>query len=212
MVLWCGKMASLGRYTTFVTNLYAGTAARYLSKKRGKAVLPWLKGDVLDIGCGQESSLADLLAKEQHDVGVDIQEDAIRKLKETKPQHEFYCIDVEKDGKLLETLRSQFDTIVLLAVVEHLRQPERLLNQCRALLKPEGHLLLTTPTSQGDKFIRTFKKLLGVKHEEQENYSPHLTNFTEKSLHNLLASQSEFKILAYKKFEFGFNQLVVASK
>lgn len=205
-------MASLGRYATFVTTLFACTIARYLSKKRGQAVKPWLKGDVLDIGCGQESSLANLLDRKQYYVGVDIQEDAIQKLKKKKPEHEFHCIDVEEDGKLTKTIRIQFDTIAMLAVIEHLQHPEKLLCQCSALLKPGGHVLITTPTPRGDKLMRSFKRFFGIKHEEQENYSPHVTNFTEQSLQNLLTCQNRFKVVAYRKFEFGFNQLVVASK
>jgi len=205
-------MAGLGRYTRFITNIYAHTGAPYLSKKRSYAVKPWLKGDVLDIGCGGESSLADLLDEGQRYVCIDIQEDAIQRLRETKPEHEFYCFDIEEEGKLLEIMRSQFDTIVLLAVIEHLKNPAALLRQCRSLLKPNGCIVISTPTPRGDKLMRAFKRAFGIKHEELEEYSPHITNFDEQTLGSLLTSDNHLRVACYKKFEFGLNQLIVGSK
>ena len=202
---------SYSRYTRLATGLYARTIARYLSRKRCARVKPWLEGDVLDIGCGGESSLADHLAGGQRYVGIDVQEAVIQALREQKPEWEFHCIDIEQDGRLLDVVRSEFDTIVLLAVIEHLHDPTVVLKQCRALLKPGGHLVITTPSAAGDRLVRAFKRLLGVKHEELEMYSPHQANYNERTLQEMVAGDGHFRIECYKTFEFGLNQLVVAS-
>ena len=204
-------MNSFSRYTTFITNLYARTGATYLSKKRSRAVKPWLRGDVLDIGCGGESSLADLLETGQRYVGVDIQKDTIERLKVEKPECEFYCVDVEEEGRLCDIVNSQFDTIVAIAVIEHLQNPAVLLQQCKTMLRPNGQLVITTPTPLGDKLMRTFKSTLRIKHEEIEEYSPHVTNFDEQSLSDLLNRDNQLEVKCYRRFEFGLNQLIVAS-
>ena len=205
------RMNSFGRYTTLVTNLYAHTGATYLSKKRGHAVKPWLRGDVLDIGCGGESSLVDILEKGQRYVGVDIQKDTIERLKVEKPECEFHCVDVEVEGSLVKTVNSRFDTIVAIAVIEHLKDPAALLQQCKTMLKPGGRIVITTPTPLGDKLMRTFKSTFRIKHEEMEEYSPHVTNFDEQSLSDLLTRENQLEVKCYRRFEFGLNQLIVAS-
>ncbi len=205
-------MAVLSRYNKTITSVWRRTAAKYLSKKRGKVIKPWLKGDVLDIGCGGESSLIDFLTSEQRYIGIDIQQDLIQRLRLAKPLYEFYCVDIDsEDNELLSTIKSQFDTIAMLAVIEHLRNPQIALKQCWNSLRRGGTLIITTPTSRGDKLIRLIKRGLRVKQEEGEGYSPHLTSFNEQTLKNLM-TENKFKPKIYKKFELNLNQLIIASK
>ena len=205
-------MSSVNRFTKVINNVWRYTFSWLLANIRAKTVKPYLKGDILDIGCGGEYSLTTLLDKGQRYVGIDIQEELIQRLRQTKPSYKFYCLDIEvSDDVLLETINSQFDTIVMLAVIEHLQNPCTILSQCRTLLKPSGNLVITTPTVKGDKLIRFIKAVLGVKQEEEEGYGPHMTSFNEETLISLLAVQNGFKVKLYRKFEFGFNQLIIVS-
>ena len=198
------------KYTKIITNLWHRSIARYLSKRRGQMVKTWLSGDVLDIGCGGEYPLTEFLQLGQGYVGVDIQEEVIRRLQKENPDYRYYCIDIEENS-LTDIIKDRFDTVVMLAVIEHLRSPESVLRQCRNLLKPDGKLIITTPTSGGDKIIRSVKSLLGVKHEEQSGYSPHRFSFDQAGLTSLLAEQGEFRVIKYQKFELGLNQVIIAS-
>lgn len=203
----------MSTYVAFITGVWHRSAAHYLSRMRARAVRPWLKGDILDIGCGGEYSLTNMLNPGQVYVGVDIQQKVISELARENPHCKFHCIDIESsEDSLTSVIKEQFDSIMTLAVIEHLRKPQTVLKQCRVLLKPGGKLVITTPTVQGDKLIRAIKKTLGVKHEEADGYSPHLDSFTKESLSALLTSENLFKLQYYKKFEFGLNQLIVASK
>ncbi len=205
-------MTLISGYTKIITDVWRRTVAQYLSKKRAEMAKPWLKGDVLDIGCGGEYSLTHFLDAGQHYVGVDIQEELIQRLRQTKPSYEFHCIDVDRENELVSTINSQFDTVVLLAVIEHLRHPQAVISQCRSLLKDGGTLIMTTPAVWGDKLVRFIEAALGVKHEEIEKYSPHLIIFNEQTLRNLLTSENKFSVRYYKRFELGLNQLIIASK
>ena len=205
-------MTSVSRFTKIANNIWRHTFSRFLANIRAKMVAPYLKGDILDIGCG-ETMLTRFLKKGQRYFGVDIQGEVIQKLRQNMPSHEFYCIDIDTgEQTLVETVKSQFDAIVLLAVIEHLKNPQVVLSQCNSLLKPDGLLVITTPASKGDKLIRFIKRTLGVKDELEEGYGPHLINFNEQTLTGLLTAGNEFKVKFYKKFELGFNQLIVASK
>jgi 2-polyprenyl-3-methyl-5-hydroxy-6-metoxy-1,4-benzoquinol methylase len=52
--------------------------------------------------------------------------------------------DIE-DASRWERLREPYDVVMLADVLEHLRDPAAVLRRCRALLKPDGRLLLSMP-------------------------------------------------------------------
>lgn len=54
------------------------------------------------------------------------------------------CGDLENPA-VFETLDEKFDVVLLMDVLEHLREPELLLSRARSLLKPTGVLLVTGP-------------------------------------------------------------------
>lgn len=134
-----------------------GRINRYTVERRVQVVLPYLNGDVLDIGCGS-GRLADFVSKGQGYVGVAINEERIYLLKRkymNYPNYEFWCIDMDKDiTSDLPFLHSALDTIVLPAIIEHLRNPESLLRVLHRLLRNGMLLLITTPASVGDKISR----------------------------------------------------------
>lgn len=188
-----------------------GRINRYTTEKRVQVALPWVKGDVLDIGCGA-GYLAHSVSKGQRYVGIDVNEERIHLLKRkymNHPDYDFWCIDVDEDTTSdLPPFNSTFDTISLLAVIEHLRNPENLLNHLHRLLKDEGHLLITTPTSVGDKIGRFISTTtLGMK----DLPYPHVRIYGRASL-TTIAEECGFPVLRYRGFEFGMNQLLVCSK
>ena len=190
---------------------YLGRINTYATEKRVQVALPWVKGDVLDIGCGA-ACLAHSISKGQRYVGIDVNEEKVHLLKRkyiNHPDYEFCCIDVDEDiASDLPSFNSAFDTISLLAVIEHLRNPESLLNYLHRLLKDEGRLLITTPTSVGEKigsFIST--TTLGMK----DLHYPHVRVYNRASL-TTIAEECGFPVLCYRGFEFGMNQLLVCSK
>ncbi|MBA2556958.1 MAG: methyltransferase domain-containing protein [Chloroflexi bacterium] len=103
---------------------------------------------VLDIGCSQGITSV-LLAREGFDVlGVDVHPGSIAAAMEAKEQEDpgprkRLRFEVT-DGDLAD-LDELFDTIVLGEVVEHLAQPDKMVDRCVRLLIPKGRLILTTP-------------------------------------------------------------------
>ena len=99
---------------------------KYLQNVRINVVLPHIQGRLLDIGCGYN-----LLVKTYGDgVGVDVY------------PWEGADLVVDNTAHLPYPERS-FDTITILAALNHIPNREEVLAECRRLLKQDGRLIVT---------------------------------------------------------------------
>ncbi len=120
--------------------------SEFLLQRRLAAVRPYLRGDVLDLGCGG-ADIARLLQPGQAYAGVDWRAALIDQLRARWPRHTFYQRDFDTQPLALPR---RFDTVVMLAVIEHLRQPERLFAQLGGALLPGGQVVMTSPSAWGN--------------------------------------------------------------
>lgn len=99
--------------------------------------------DVLDVGCGEGFFAARLAEQGNRVTGVDI----LPAPKVASAFVDYVQADLDEGlGRAREALRGrQFDCILLQDVLEHVRFPERLLRECRELLRPNGQLLISLP-------------------------------------------------------------------
>ncbi len=99
---------------------------------------------VLDVGCGDGSFLANLAAHLDDErisyVGVDYSEYQLAKAA-TLP-FEFHRCDL---GVGIPLPDASVDVVHAAEVIEHLSDPDRLIEECARVLRPGGHLVLTTP-------------------------------------------------------------------
>jgi len=63
------------------------------------------------------------------------------------PQHTF--IQGAVDREPLRLRNSQFDTVLMIAVIEHLSTPDRVVKDAHNYMKPSSRLVVTTPTVLG---------------------------------------------------------------
>jgi SAM-dependent methyltransferase len=175
----------------------------FLQRRRFRVVAPYLTGDVLDLGCG-EARILPYLKPGQLYVGVDRYADLIHRLQEIHADHEFYRRDF--DGGELSFPR-QFDTVLMLAVIEHLTYPERVLAQIPNQLKPGGRLLITTPSPLGDK-VHRFGARLGL--FSLAAARDHMCIYTKPVLQRRL-EQAGLRLTTYHPFLLGGNQLFVCA-
>jgi 2-polyprenyl-3-methyl-5-hydroxy-6-metoxy-1,4-benzoquinol methylase len=114
----------------------AGLAERvYTQAEALLADLP--SGRVLDLGCGDGSMTRRLRALQRFSVaGADI-------ARRGDPGEPFFQVDL--NGPLDLARLGQFDAVVCLEVIEHLRNPWKLAEDCHRLLRPGGILVLSTP-------------------------------------------------------------------
>jgi SAM-dependent methyltransferase len=117
----------------------------WIERRRLEVARPYVRGDVLDLGCGRGSALS-LLGPDQNYLGVEVHAQYFRPPAGQTNRIAFLTLDLDRDEL---DIGRQFDTILMLAVIEHLRDPDRLLAQVRPLMKEGAKLVLTTPTPAG---------------------------------------------------------------
>ena len=99
--------------------------------------------DVLDLGCGQGFFAEELKKDNNRVTGVDVLPAADR----NDSLERYFRADLDDGIKpvIEELAGKRFDRVLLLDVLEHLKNPERLLNQCRDVLKPDGAVVVSLP-------------------------------------------------------------------
>ena len=103
-----------------------------------KVVSPIISGKVVDIGFGTGFG-THLFAQHSDVVGYEVDEEAVEFAKSVFPHIDFRCGDVVKgiDGK--------FDFVVMVDVLEHIRQDKKALLNAKDMLLSGGKLILSTP-------------------------------------------------------------------
>jgi glycosyltransferase involved in cell wall biosynthesis/ADP-heptose:LPS heptosyltransferase/ubiquinone/menaquinone biosynthesis C-methylase UbiE len=103
-----------------------------------KAVLPEFKDTLLDLGCG-EMPYRDLIlanSKVNKYIGLDIENPLYQQ--QVKP-------DLFWNGERIPLENNNVDCVMATEVLEHIPYPEKILDEIRRVLKPEGILFLTVP-------------------------------------------------------------------
>lgn len=187
-----------------------GLLSPYLRNKRTSMVLPYLKGDILDIGCGPGRNLE--LLKERNlpfysYTGIEIDENLVKILSVKYPDSKFHKVDLDSE-KI--PVNQQFDTIVLLAVIEHVFNLKFLFSQLADLLKPDGRIILTTPTPFGNDIVHRIGTSFGL-FDKEGGQDDHIAIFNKKRL-EILGEEVGLSIKNYKTFQLGCNQIAVYQK
>ena len=156
---------------------------------------------LIDVGCDQPQVLIDRVCDDVEScIGVDIV------VKEHKHGNvKIFQQDLQKKIKLPS---SSATVITMLAVLEHMKYPKEMIQECFRILKPGGSLLVTVPSPSSKPLLEVFAVLGLVRKEmieQHENY------FTSKRL-TMLAKEVGFSDVRVELFEFGFNTFMRAVK
>ncbi|MFE4666650.1 class I SAM-dependent methyltransferase [Streptomyces sp. NPDC056716] len=123
----------------------ASGAARSLRQARmlAAALAGTTDRTVLDIGCGDGTAAATAapLLRGHRLIGVDWSQDALVRARTRLPQ----VIRGELTGGGLPLRAGAADAVLFSEVVEHLVDPDAALDEIRRVLRPGGHLMLSTP-------------------------------------------------------------------
>lgn len=128
---------------------------------------------VLDLGCGHGGLLERLRSdfSAANYAGCDVSEQVIRRNRERVPGIEFFQADVTADdfcSRASSTLKNAaFDFIICTEVIEHVEKDQALLSNAAALLKPGGHLILTTQS--GPRYRIDLELLHHLRHYQRQD-------------------------------------------
>lgn len=97
-------------------------------------------GGILDLGCGEGTRL-NFLVSDQGALGVDISKTAISLAKKSFSHLQFKRANLEN----LPLEDKSFDLVYCAFVLEHLRNPEKVINEAIRVLKSSGYLVFIAP-------------------------------------------------------------------
>jgi 2-polyprenyl-3-methyl-5-hydroxy-6-metoxy-1,4-benzoquinol methylase len=174
-----------------------GLFSPLLQRARIRAALPYISGDVLDIGCGN-GALAAFVPPERY-CGYDRAADAISMAVRQHPRHAFSDTPPR---------RATFDTVVALAVIEHMNDPIAALREWTNYVRNGGHVVITTP-HKSFRLAHEAGSAVGLfSHDAAEE---HETMF-DRGMLMRLATDVGLEFLLYRRFLFGGNQLCVMTR
>jgi 2-polyprenyl-3-methyl-5-hydroxy-6-metoxy-1,4-benzoquinol methylase len=156
------------------------------------------KGDILDVGCGSGRNTQLFGHIDANILGIDIDKNEIVRAQHANSSKniQFSCMSVS------EIQDRQFATVVLIEVLEHIKEPLEFLREIYRLCAPDGFLVATVPNGYSLKeivmalirclkkialfarVIRWYKGMIG--RDKVFNDSPHLQMFTLKEIRSLL--------------------------
>ena len=104
---------------------------------------------------------------------------------------------------------AQFDHVVMLAVFEHLVQPEAVLREASRILVPGGSLIMTWPAALVDPILNVLHALHLISDEMESD--EHQKRMPVSEVQRLL-QRAGFVEFHHQKFELGLNNLMVATR
>jgi len=171
------KVRPLNMYW-FARKFYAKVIATQLKKSKANQA----KVKILELGCGFGDLLALLTKHNQFELfGVDISADAIKVAKKRAAGASFAIANALDIPKTFP--RASFDFVVAIHLIEHIKYPEKLIAEIKALLTPEGKLLVVTPNRDSQ-----LAKLKGSRWEGLKDKT-HISLMGKEKLKMLLESQ-----------------------
>jgi SAM-dependent methyltransferase len=159
-------------------------------------------GVLLDVGCGYHYRLLrHFRDRLKLGIGIDLE------VPDTDlPPLRLRRIDLRREALPLPD--GSVDTITLLAVLEHLEDPGRLLGECRRVLADGGALLLTTPTPPAQPILELLCRSRLLRNRDALD---HTILFTRRRLERTLAAGG-FRLVFHRYFQLGLNQVAKAEK
>jgi SAM-dependent methyltransferase len=163
--------------------------------------------EVLELGCGYHATqLIALRSRLRRGVGVDF-----RVAPELHRLDHFTFYEGPIEDTLPKLAEERLDAVLLISVLEHLREPRAALETAAQLLKPNGVLLINVPTWRGKTFLEFSAFRLGL--SPAVEMDDHKMYYDKRDLWPLLVdagfTPSRIKLRYHK---FGLNLFAVAAK
>lgn len=183
-----------------------GLLSGYLRQARLKRAARYVTGNsVLDIGCDR-GYMIPYLPESMTYYGVDANAAMLDAARRRYPQHSFQQLLL--DSASLGQLPSQrFDTIILIAVAEHLDDPMHVLRALTEKLTPRGRLIITSPHKRSHQLLVAMARLGLARNDKHEH-----EQYIDHAMILELSGQLSLELIVCERFQLGLNRLWVLEK
>jgi SAM-dependent methyltransferase len=165
-----------------------------LAHRRVRAVLPHVTGRLLDVGCGSNR----LVREYGNGIGIDV--------------YPWPGADlVVGDTGTLAWDSGAFDTITIIAALNHIPNRTAVLHECRRLLRPGGRLVITMLTPWTSRVWHWARAPWDADQRERGMQPGEVFGFTSAQLVDLF-SGTGFTLLSQHRFMLGLNRVYVFAR
>jgi len=170
-----------------------------IDEERVATALKQCRGRVLDLGCGMNNLARRYRSEQGKAIGVDILP--------------WLGADVVCDTTMLPFTDNYFDTVVMLACLNHIPRSKReqVLREARRVLKDDGHLLITMINPVVGFFAHTIRHRYDLDQMERGMGTEEDNGLWGGEVKRLVA-ENGFCISQTVPFVFGLNHLYIAQK
>ena len=162
-----------------------------LAKRRVAAVLPHVNGRLLDIGCGSNG----LVRRYANGVGIDV--------------YPWPGADViVRDTAALEWAPESFDTVTIIAALNHIPNRAAVLDECRRILRPGGRVVITMLTPRTSRIWHWLRAPWDADQRDRGMQPGEVYGFTSTQLRDIF-ERAGFKLLERHRFMLGLNCVYV---
>lgn len=182
--------------------------ARYLRYKKGVEKIPKNKELILvDIGCGSKIRFYKFAVKNKVKIKKYIGIDPL--LKTINSSVKVITLINKPMTKTIPLPSKSADILTGFAVLEHLDNPNDIINDTFRVLKNGGKAIFTTPSKKSKKILEILcYKLNLISRRELEEHKDY---FDKESLLKMIRPSNKYKIF-HSYFEFGWNNLIILEK
>ncbi|MEY2518446.1 MAG: hypothetical protein QOF24_205 [Verrucomicrobiota bacterium] len=187
---------------------FVDRAGVWLSQRAISRYLPHRSDlEVLELGCGfRATQLRALGPRLKRGIGVDF-----RIAQEPRASQKFTFHEGSIEEILPKLEGERLDAVMLISVLEHLRDPLFVMETARGMLKPSGVLLINVPTWRGKSFLEFSAFRLGL--SPRIEMDDHKMYYDKRDLWPLLV-RAGFKpsLIKLRYHKLGLNLFAAATR
>jgi SAM-dependent methyltransferase len=167
------------------------TLGEALANRRVRAVLPYVRGRLLDVGCGFNL----LVRHYANGVGVDV--------------HPWPGADViVTDTAALQWEAQSFDTVTIIAALNHIPNRAAVLSECRRVLRPGGRIIITMLTPRTSRIWHWLRAPWDTDQRQRGMRPGEVYGFTCAQILELF-EHAGFRLLSQRPFMLGLNRVYI---
>lgn len=157
-------------------------------------MLPHIRGRLLDVGCGTN----ELVKAYGGGVGADV--------------YQWGSVDlVVEDSARLPVASGSFDTVTIIAALNHIPNRVEVLSEAHRVLKADGRIILTMVPPAISRIWHAVRQPWDADQHERGMKEGEVCGMTMTEIRRLL-HVAGFRVLLEERFMFGINRLTVAAK